>query len=137
MANVRLRSLSAVGIFSTEISVAAMARPDDERTLVNVIVDSGSEYTWIPRSILEDLGVRVERTERFKTADGTILERDVGFALLRAAGRTTATVVVFGEPGDATLLGAVAVEGMNFRVDLVEKRLVPAGPVPVATAQAA
>jgi hypothetical protein len=33
-----------------------------------------------------------------------------------------------------TLLGAHTIEGMNLRVDLKTKRLVPAGPVPAAAA---
>ena len=36
-----------------------------------------------------------------------------------------------------TLLGALALEGLNMRVDLATKELVPAGPVPVASLQAA
>ena len=137
MANIRVRNVSGLGIFRTDMAIAAMARPDEARVIANVIVDSGSEYTWIPRPMLEELGVGVERIERFQTADGDILEREIGGAFVRVAGRGTPTVVVFAEPGDLTLLGALAIEGMNLRVDLIEKRLVPAGPVPVAAARAA
>jgi hypothetical protein len=41
-------------------------------------------------------------------------------------------LVVFGEPGDMMLLGAHGLEGLNLRVDLARKALVPAGPVPAA-----
>ena len=75
--------------------------------------------------------------DRFRTADGRILERDVGFAFLTAAGRSTATIVVFAEEGDLVLLGAHGLEGLNVRIDLVTKELVPAGPVPAAGARAA
>jgi hypothetical protein len=33
-----------------------------------------------------------------------------------------------------TLLGCRALEGLNLRIDVVTKELVPAGPVPVAAA---
>jgi len=56
----------------------------------------------------------------------------VGFALVSAGGRTMGSVVVFGEPGDMTLLGAIGLESLNLRLDLARKELVPAGPVPVA-----
>jgi predicted aspartyl protease len=129
--------MSDVGIFKTVITVAPLARPDKYRELREVVVDSGSEYTWLPRELLEELGVAIERVDRFETADGRILERQVGFALVRAAGRATPTIVVFAEPGDMALLGALGLEGMNLRVDLVRRQLVPAGPVPVAISRAA
>ena len=42
--------------------------------------------------------------------------------------------VVFGEPNDLALLGARSIEGMNLKLDLLAKRLVPAGPVPTVAA---
>jgi len=45
-----------------------------------------------------------------------------------------AGAVVFGEPGDLALLGSRTLEGLNFRVESVTKRLVDAGPAPAAAA---
>ena len=59
------------------------------------MVGTGSEYNWIPRSILEALVIERVRIDRFETADGRVLERDVGFALVSAGGRTMGSVVVF------------------------------------------
>ena len=42
--------------------------------------------------------------------------------------------VVFGQPGDLVLLGSRTLEGLNFRVEPVTKRLVDAGPAPAAAA---
>ena len=121
-----------MGIFRTEIGVAHLARPDDRRLLPDVMVDTGSEYNWLPRSLLEELGVRPERVDRFQTAEGRVLTRDIGFAILYAGGRSTPTIVAFAEAGDMVLLGAHGLEGLNMRVDLVNRELVPAGPVPAA-----
>ena len=66
-----------------------------------------------------------------------MLEREVGFSLLFAGGRSTATVVVFAGDEDLVLLGAHGLEGLNLRVDLARKELVPAGPVPAAGLRAA
>jgi hypothetical protein len=87
-----------------------------------------------PLDPIRDEAIRVSswRIDRFETADGGVLERDVGFALVSAGGRTLGSVVVFGEPGDMTLLGAIGLESLNLRLDLARKELVPAGPVPVA-----
>jgi len=123
-----------MGVFRTTIGVAPHAHPQRRRQLDNVMVDTGAEYNWIPRAVLEELGVTPERVDRFETADGRILEREIGFAILHAAGRTTGTTVVFADDGDLVLLGAIGLEGLNVRVDLVRKELVPAGPVPAAAA---
>ena len=126
--------MDEVGIFRTTIGIAHVARSGVRRTLDDVIVDTGSEYNWIPRDILEDLGVEIERVEAFETAGGRELQRPVGFARIFAGERSAPAAVVFAEPGDMVLLGAHGLEGLNLRVDLGRKELVPAGPVPVAVA---
>jgi predicted aspartyl protease len=126
-----------MGIFRTTVRVAHVARADEWRELADVMVETGSEYNWIPATVLADLGVTPARVERFETADGSVIERDIAFALLGAGGRTTATIVVFAGEGDMVLLGAIGLEGMNLRVDLARRELVPAGPVPVAAAAGA
>jgi predicted aspartyl protease len=123
-----------MGIFRTTIAVAHASRPVERRTLSDVMVDTGSEYNWVPRALLEELGVEPERVDRFETADGRVLERQVGFARLYAGDRTAVAAVVFAEPKDMVLLGAHGLEGLNLRIDLGRKELVPAGPVPAAAA---
>jgi predicted aspartyl protease len=129
--------IDAMGIFRTTIEVAALGTPERRQRLVAVMVDTGSEYNWIPAEVLADAGVVPVRVDRFQTADGRILERDIGFALLYAGGRSTPTIVVFAGESDMVLLGAIGLEGLNVRVDLVLEELVPAGPVPVAVLTAA
>lgn len=123
-----------MGIFRTTISIANFANRANLRTLTDVMVDTGSEYNWIPRDILDELGITQERIESFETANGQVIARPVGFALISAGGRSAPTIVVFAEPGDMVLLGALGLEGLNLRIDLGRKELVPAGPVPVAVA---
>jgi predicted aspartyl protease len=123
-----------MGIFRTTIAVAHASRAAVRRTLTDVMVDTGSEYNWIPSEILAELGVAPVRIDRFETADGRVLDRPVGFALFYASGRSAAAAVVFANAGDLTLLGAHGLEGLNLRVDLGRKELVPAGPVPAAAA---
>ena len=126
--------LDDMGIFRTNIEVAPLFDPERRLSIDNVMVDTGSEYNWISDELLAELGVAPVRVERFETADGRIFERPVGFALLFAGGRSTATLVVFAGPGEMTLLGAHGLEGMNLRVDLTRWELIPAGPLPVAVA---
>lgn len=126
--------MPSMGIFRTTIAVAALHAPDLRTELHDVMVDTGSEYNWLPSETLAQLGVVPVRIDRFETADGRVLERPVGFALVYAGERSAASAVVFANPGDLTLLGAHGLEGLNLRVDLGRKELVPAGPVPAAAA---
>ena len=123
-----------MGIFRTTVGIAPLASPDQRVELQDVMVDTGSEYSWVPAEILASVGVVPVRVERFETADGRILERDVGFAVLHAGGRSTPTIVVFAGDDAMALLGAHGLEGLNMRVDLVRRELVPAGPMPAAAA---
>ena len=123
-----------MGIFRTSITITSLSDSAPRRELANVVVDTGSEYSWIPRDLLDSLHVAALRKDRFETADGRVLERDVGFALISVGGRVGASAVVFAEPGDMVLLGAHTLEGLNLRVDLARRELVPAGPVPAALA---
>jgi len=67
-------------------------------------------------------------------ANGEVVTRSVGFAILRVASAFTIDEVVFAEPGDLALLGARTLEGLNLTVDSTRKKLVAAGPLPVASA---
>ncbi|HXG97119.1 MAG TPA: hypothetical protein VNJ06_08430 [Gemmatimonadales bacterium] len=84
--------------------------------------------------MLEELGIRAQRKQAFAVAAGRRIERDIGYALVRAAGTEAPDLVVFAEPGDMTLLGAHSLEGLNLKIDPVRKELVPAGPVITAAA---
>jgi predicted aspartyl protease len=124
--------MQAMGIFRTSIRVGSLTG-DSPLVPIEVMVDTGSGYNWVPAALLESLGIARVRRDRFETADGRVLERDVGFAMIYAGERSAAAAVVFGEIGDMTLLGAIGLESLNLRVDLGRKELVPAGPVPAAT----
>jgi predicted aspartyl protease len=129
--------MSDVGILRTTIGVESHQRRGDIRELADTLVDTGSEYSWIPRDVLETLGIGVERAQRFRTADGRVVHRVMGYAIIHAGGTRTSDEVVFAEPGDMVLLGAHTLEGLNLRVDLKSKQLVPAGPVPAAPVRVA
>ncbi len=101
--------------------------------LQKVLVDTGSEYTWIPEVKLEQIGVKREKKDlRFVLANGEVVTRSVGFAILRVGKTFTIDEVVFAERGDLLLLGARTLEGLNLKVDSTRKKLVAAGPLPAA-----
>lgn len=101
----------------------------EARAFDSTLVDTGSEYTWVPKDVLASLGIGPEHTQRFIVADGRQLDRQVGIAIVHAAGAKAPDFVVFAEPGDIVLLGARSLEELNVRVDAQRRQLVPAGPI--------
>jgi predicted aspartyl protease len=121
-----------MGILRVDVVIENQLRPGESRVLRGVMVDTGAELSWAPRDVLESLGIHRIKPIRFQQADGTILDRWVGFAVVRAEGRITIDEIVFGEPNDLVLLGARSLEGLNLKVDLTGKRLVAGGPMMAA-----
>jgi predicted aspartyl protease len=98
-----------------------------------LLVDSGSEYTWLPEEVLKQIGVQpVKKDMQIQMANGQIITRSVGYAILRVAAFETIDEVVFAQKGDLNLLGARSLEGMNVHVDSRRKRILAAGPVVAA-----
>ena len=98
-----------------------------------LLVDTGSEYTWVPAQRLEKIGVSREKKDiHFVMANGEVVTRSVGFAIVRVGRNFTIDEIVFSEPGDLILLGARTLEGLNLTVDTIRKKLVAAGPLPAA-----
>jgi len=128
------RTIDDMGIFHTDIELAPLDQPGRRITLRDVLVDTGSEYNWAPADLLVQAGIAPVRVDRFETPDDRVIERHIGFVVLYAGDRSAPSIVVFGEAGDLTLLGAFGLEGLNLRVDLARRELVPAGPVPAAAA---
>jgi predicted aspartyl protease len=123
-----------MGTFRVDIEIENPAHPGERRALHSVLVDTGAELSWVPADILQSLGIEPHSMWHFRQADGTLLERWAGGAIVHVAGKRTNDDVVFGQPGDLTLLGARTLEGLNFRIEPVTRSLVDAGPAPAAVA---
>ena len=121
-----------MGPFRVSIEIENPARPGLRIEVRDVLVDTGAELSWVPGAALQSLGIERRKASRFRQADGTVLARLTGYAIIRAAETETIDEVVFGEPGDLVLLGARTLEGLNLRIDPVTKRFVDAGPAPAA-----
>ena len=110
-----------------------LENPMDRKRTVQVprlLVDSGSEFTWVEAETLKKIGVKRERKDyTFVMANGQQITRSIGFAIIHVNDAVTVDEVVFGEAGDLQLLGARSLEGLNLRVDGRAKKLVPGGPI--------
>jgi predicted aspartyl protease len=126
--------MSDMGTFRIQVEIENPAQPGTRRPIDGLLVDTGSELSWVPARELEALGIQRSRRTRFRQATGQIIERWVGIAIVRVGELSTGDDVVFGEPNDLVLLGSRTLEGLNLTVDPVSKRLVDAGPAPAAVA---
>jgi hypothetical protein len=70
----------------------------------------------------------VKKDLPFVMANGRTITRSAGYAILRAADFETVDEVVFGLPGDLSILGARTLDGFGATIDSRKKRLVAAGP---------
>lgn len=116
--------LANVGLTVLSVDVANPAAPERVEP-VEFLVDSGAVYSFVPRDVLARLGIEPHSRQRFRLADGSSIERDRGDATFRYRGQRGAAPVVFGEPGDATLLGAVTLGSLGFVLDAVRRDLLP------------
>ncbi len=122
-----------MGSFSVGCRVENSVHRSRRTTIPRVLVDTGSEYTWLPTATLEKLGIAREKKDvQFVMANGQRITRSVGFAIIRVENAFTIDEVVFAEKGDLLLLGARSLEGLNLTVDSRRKKLVAAGPLPAA-----
>jgi predicted aspartyl protease len=122
-----------MGVFYTDATVINVKDESRSVRLDRLLVDTGSEASWIPRLLLESIGIeRRKKDQSFQMANGQIITRGVGYAVMKSGNYETVDEVVFAEDGDLPLLGARTLEGFNARVDPINKRLVAAGPIPAA-----
>jgi predicted aspartyl protease len=128
MVRFQVVSLFRVGVVARNTKDESLVSP-----AVDALVDSGSELTWLPRDLLQDIRITPMRKRSFSTATQQLVTRDTGYAILAAEGFETVDEVVFAEPGDMTLLGVRTLEGFGVMVDSVAHRLVTTTTI-VATA---
>lgn len=122
-----------MGTFYTSCRIENHVDRSKSIRIPKLLVDTGSEHTWVPAVKLEKIGIKREKKDvAFVMANGELVTRSVGFAILRLANHFTIDEVVFAEKGDLALLGARTLEGLNLTVDAARRKLVAAGPLPAA-----
>ena len=92
---------------------------------VELLAEAGALLSMVPRKVLEEIGIEPTRKRRFRLADGREIEREVGGAVFEVEGYEGEAPVIFGEEGDAAVLGVVSLEAMGLEVDPVTGKLRP------------
>lgn len=107
---------------TVRVSKVGGRKPPVEETM---LVDSGAIFAVVPAPVLRRLGIRPHARETFALADGSSVARKVGSAFFQLGDRQGAAPVIFGEPGDASLLGALALEALGLALDPLRRELRP------------
>ena len=92
---------------------------------LDVIAGTHSTYTAVPKTMLDRLGISVRRTLPSETAEGRIIPADIGIAMIRLEGIEFPTQVIFAEPNEPSILGAVTLEEAALTLDPLTGRLIP------------
>ncbi len=94
----------------TYIRVGVSRCREGPRRTLRLLVDTGAFPSIVPTEILEGLGVEPEERRTLQVANGKSMSRRDGRVYVHYGERSAETFVVFGRPGDATLLGSYALE---------------------------
>ncbi len=93
---------------------------------IELIVDTGATFSCIKKEKLEKLNIKPLYKRKFKTADGRIVERDVGACLFEIPKKgKTISEVIFGEKEDIEVLGLHTLEGMALTINTKTGELKP------------
>ena len=105
----------AMGIVVAKVRISSADRFRARE--LELIVDPGSTLTWVAAEVLEGLGHQPVGKQRFRTVDGSTVERPVGDAPVECEGQRGFVGVVFAGPGDASVLGVTALERLGLEVN--------------------
>src|SRR2546426_12651785 len=72
-----------MGIFHVGCKVENPADPKKCAVVPKLMVDTGSEFTWIPASSLEEIGIEPRKKDiQIQMANGEVITRSIGYAIL-------------------------------------------------------
>jgi predicted aspartyl protease len=118
-----------MGTFYARCKVENIVDRSKSAVISKLLLDTGSDYTWIPATTLAKLNIDREKKDvPFVMGNLQQITRSVGFAIIRLDKGFTVDEVVFAEKSDMSILGATTIEGLNLAVDTRRKQLVAAGP---------
>jgi predicted aspartyl protease len=113
-----------MGLTVLTLAVGNPGRPDITES-VDFLIDSGAIYSVVPTPVLRRLGIEPLAEQEFRLANGTRIVRKKGVAVFRYGDRVGGADVIFGEEGDATLLGAFTLEALGLALDPLRRELTP------------
>lgn len=113
-----------MGLTHVWVKIANPIKPR-KAVRVRMLVDSGASFSVVPRAVLDALGIRPRGKRGFILADGSEMERRMSEATFEFQNERATSPVIFGEKGDAPLLGVVTLETMGLILDPFQRQLRP------------
>ena len=98
-------------------------RSPKRRITDRFLVDSGADFTVLPDELVKKLNLKPTGERKFELADGNIVKRKVGSALIGFKGEEIPSLVILGEKDDAKILGVVTLENFGLRLDPLKRKL--------------
>jgi predicted aspartyl protease len=92
---------------------------------IEALVDPEATFSSVPTPALIEMGIQPHRVVRLKASDGKVHFGQLGRALTTVAGQEDIAPVLFGEPGEPSVIGAVTLAILLLRADIETKRVVP------------
>jgi predicted aspartyl protease len=89
------------------------------------LIDSGAIFSVAPSAVLRRLGIEPHEKRSFTLANGDVIRREVGTALFRYKRRRAGAPIIFGEPGDADIVGVMTLEALGLALDPLKRELRP------------
>src|SRR5271169_1495806 len=108
----------------TRVSLRLVGPRGDAK--VEMLVDTGSTLTKIPRTVANKIGIAPRYKAEVELADGRVIERDVSEAVAEFNGITNTIPLLIGHDGEEPLLGLTTLEVFRLKVNPVTQKLEPA-----------
>ncbi len=114
----------AAGQIQVNANVSAPG-PSGERIALELLIDSGAQYSVLPYQVWHRLGLSAKRSLTFVLADGRHVERALSECYLEIPQGEGHTPVVLGEAGDLALLGMITLEQLGFVLNPFDRSIRP------------
>ena len=84
---------------------------------IELALQPGIIHTFIPTPMLNRLGVQPFIEEKFRMPDGSVVKRRKGVVKFRYQKQIGASSVIFGRPGDPTVIGQLGLASVGLDLD--------------------
>jgi len=111
-----------MGITTVSLTIKNPRNPNKKVTN-EFLVDTGAHYTVLPESIVKKLGLKSSWIQEFSLADGKVIKRPIGGAIIRFENKELPAPVVLGEKDDSPLLGVTTLENFGLMIDPFKRKL--------------
>ena len=112
-----------MGAFSVEFSIGDAGRRQWRQ--LSAVVAASQSISFVPGSVLRDLGILPVMARSFQLSDGTERTIRLGYTWLRLNDREAMTHFAFGDDHTCPTLGRIAVNSSLLEIDSANERLVP------------